>query len=260
MKRVEFVSWENEAFGRTARRQEGGSEAFYSRSICSHWIDSQMNSWMRNSALRMALSPHRFGRLEYCRNTEIQCSFRSASVASSTATGSPSFPISMDVDPIEDRFLLSGASDGSVTLFDLSNQSRTLEGSLQDRPYDTIRPSQRSASPARKFVSSVQWYPIDTGAFMTASFDGIAAIWDATSFEPIGEFETHSIIYAAKMNHSGSLIAAALVDNSVRLIDPNTGGVTHSMGGHTMAATSVDWSSSSPFILASSSLGSNLNP
>jgi WD40 repeat protein len=50
------------------------------------------------------------------------------------------------IDPAESRYLLAGAANGSV-------------------------------------VSSVQWYPIDTGLFITGSFDKNINLWDTNTLQ-----------------------------------------------------------------------------
>ena len=84
--------------------------------------------------------------------------------------------------------------------------------------------------------------------------DGIVRVWDTNAFSVAAEFKIADIAYSFKANSSGSMIAVGTNEYEVAMIDPSTGGFLQRLTGHKGAVTSVDWSSSCEYVLASGSL------
>ena len=130
------------------------------------------------------------------------------------------------------QFLLSGGLDGIVALYDLDGMSNdiidskrqsvksistscnTVDASPQTR---TLTQPQAPRVPTLSVaISSVNWYPEDSGLFATTDFDGNLNIWDTNEFTVVGNFKLRSKIYNSKFKADGSLIAVALDDHSIR--------------------------------------------
>ena len=130
----------------------------------------------------------------------------------------------------DNQFLLSGGLDGLVAIYDLnvSDNNRT-EGQRQSSKSiftasNSLRSSGRNAAdfgsttgPTLSVaISSVNWYPLDSGIFATTDYDGNLNIWDTNEFTIVGNFILRSKIFNAKFKDDGSLIAVALSDQSIR--------------------------------------------
>lgn len=160
---------------------------------------------------------------------------------------------SLAVENQNERFLLSGGSDGSLALYDLEKRDLgASESSIRSVLADTKTSGRQSHS---NYISSVQWYPIDPGAFISASYDESIWIWDSQCFKPVGKFETNCKVYDAQMSSDGSVTALALADGSIRLLDNNSGDYTQTLAGHTMSASRACWNPTQPYSLTSCSFG-----
>ena len=78
-----------------------------------------------------------------------------------------------------------------------------------------------------RYITAVQWYPVDSGLFMSASMDAHVRLWDANEFAVAADFPMGNPCYAARMHWSGLLIAVGTMGADVHLVDPRSGGATH---------------------------------
>ncbi|CAL5204795.1 unnamed protein product [Lathyrus oleraceus] len=131
---------------------------------------------------------------------------------------------SIQIDFTEGRYLLSSASDASVAV------------------YDVQRPSQCDAI----------WYPIDTGLFITGSYDHHVNVWDTNTTQVVVNFKMPGKVYKTAMSTlstSHMLIAAGTEDVQVRLCDIASGAFAHTLSGHRDGVMTVEWSASSEWVL-----------
>lgn len=196
----------------------------------------------------------------------------------------------MDLDPYEDRFLLVAAGDATVGLYDMDamervpqdddNGTRTgplcvrslhvtpkasvrVAGGTRDYTSDTAAGMAASTALAargpppteghRYCVTSVQWYPLDTGLFVSGSTDGTVRVWDTNVFANAGIFDLGSNVHALAMSaamQTHSLVAVGTDDHRVRLCDLKSGGSSHLLTGHAEAVTTVAWSPTQEHLLA----------
>lgn len=85
------------------------------------------------------------------------------------------------VDLTEGRYLLSGASDASAAVFDIQRASHHEGGDLIAK-HSCIFVVDKQHENAHKYaVSSAVWYPIDTGLFVTGSYDHYINVWDTNT-------------------------------------------------------------------------------
>ncbi|CAD6235864.1 unnamed protein product [Miscanthus lutarioriparius] len=87
---------------------------------------------------------------------------------------------SLQVDLTEGRYLLSGASDGSAAVFDVWNATEYEAGFIA-KHRNILLVDKQHQNGHRFAVSAAVWYPVDTGLFVTASFDQLS--WNLRCLE-----------------------------------------------------------------------------
>ncbi|KXZ44195.1 hypothetical protein GPECTOR_71g556 [Gonium pectorale] len=164
----------------------------------------------------------------------------------------------MDLDRTEDRFLLVGAADTTVALFDTHTGSEKAVSRMQ--PIFSLK---RQSNPhAHKFmVSSVAWYPVDTGLFVSGSHDCLVKVWDTNALEVVANFQLPKKVTSVAMSHVAAahcLVAAGCEDTAVRLCDPASGAVSHVFSGHRDPVWCVAWSASNEYEVLSGDGGGQI--
>ncbi|KAG2444755.1 hypothetical protein HXX76_001499 [Chlamydomonas incerta] len=157
----------------------------------------------------------------------------------------------MDLDKVEDRFLLAGGADTTLALFDTHTGSEQAVTTM--KPLFSLR---RQNSPhAHKFmVSSVAWYPVDTGLFVTGSHDCFAKVWDTNAAEVVASFQLPKKVTSVAMSYvstSHCLIACGCEDTNLRLCDPTSGAITHVFHGHRESIWVAAWATHAEYELLS---------
>eukprot|EP00127_Corallochytrium_limacisporum_P004361 Clim_evm44s158 gene=Clim_evmTU44s158 len=175
---------------------------------------------------------------------------------------------SVQIDGIEHRYLLSGATDGSLAIYDTQavpetpqvdlgrgntvdiHGHRDATGDLGDiLPIVTVRRAHTYS------VETVEWYAHDSGMFTTSGFDGLLHVWDANYQERVATFDLGDKIYkhassAAALDHA--LIACATDNSAVRLCDLRSASQARVLQGHKGedGVRTVAWCPSDQWILA----------
>jgi DNA excision repair protein ERCC-8 len=153
--------------------------------------------------------------------------------------------LSLDADV--ESFLLTGSSDGLISLFSLVQfNSEFVHHQVKTKP---VKKKYFHASS----ISSINWYPFDKNVFMSSSYDGTISVHDCNQFSCVDSFTINNPVYKAKFNVDGTLVAGGLLNGSIVLCDPNTGDSTHTILGHNSTVTGLDWCPHSSHLLASSS-------
>eukprot|EP01134_Creolimax_fragrantissima_P000496 CFRG0496T1 len=156
---------------------------------------------------------------------------------------------SIDVDPSESRYLLSGSSNGTVAIHDIDDARPPPFHHAHDQPgviRPAIAPVVAKLTGAHSFtIGKVQWYPFDTGLFTTSSMDFTLKVWDTNMMECVTTFDLKEKIFTHTMPTTATghcLIATATDDGNIRLCDMRSGGYTHTLRGHRDSVLSLDWS------------------
>uniref|UniRef100_A0A8C5DZH6 DNA excision repair protein ERCC-8 n=1 Tax=Gouania willdenowi TaxID=441366 RepID=A0A8C5DZH6_GOUWI len=146
----------------------------------------------------------------------------------------------IDIDAIEGRYMLSGGADGVIVVYDLENYSGKPQYTC--RAVCTVG---RSSRYVHKFsVETVQWYPYDTGMFVSSSFDKTMKVWDTETL---------------KVSHGNPYTSQSWVGTKspkIQLCDLKSGSKIHVLQGHRGEVLSVRWSPRYEHILASASADS----
>ncbi|CAO2182277.1 unnamed protein product [Urochloa humidicola] len=160
---------------------------------------------------------------------------------------------SLQVDLTEGRYLLSGASDGSAAVFDVWNATEHQAGFIAKHRHILL--VDKHHQNGHKFaISAAVWYPVDTGLFVTASFDQYVKVWDTNSTQVVMDFKMPGKVFNAAMSAIATthmLIATGSADVQVRLCDIASGAFTHTLSGHRDGIMSLEWSASSEWVLMS---------
>ncbi|PNT02477.1 hypothetical protein POPTR_014G016100v4 [Populus trichocarpa] len=162
---------------------------------------------------------------------------------------------SLQVDLTEGRYLLSGASDASASVFDIQHATDFEgggEGALIAKHKSLITIDKQHQNGHKFAISSAIWYPIDTGLFVTGSYDHYIKVWDTNSTQMVINFKLPGKVYRTAMSPlatSHMLIAAGTEDVQVRLCDIASGAFAHTLSGHRDGVMTVEWSTSSEWVL-----------
>ncbi|MEW5302760.1 MAG: hypothetical protein WDW36_005509 [Sanguina aurantia] len=172
----------------------------------------------------------------------------------------------LDLDRLESRYLLCAGADASVAVYDTqhgdshSHSSSTAGSNAFASPH--LQPTfviNRTTHPLiapEYFVSCVAWYPVDSGLFVTGSYDNNVCVWDTNSLERVGNFKLPGRVSCLAMSSLAShcLVAASSLepaDHAIRLCDPASGAFSHTLAGHREEVWAVAWSLQSEFQLLS---------
>lgn len=228
---------------------------------------------------------------------------------------------SLDIDNTsEGRFLLCGSQDCTISVYDLSilgsdyhlnpdlatpnnaigNNKEHLQWKNKNR-FRSIARSQRNFAGEQHLdplfvpyghshsITQVQWYPVDTGVFLSSDTMGNILLWDTNTFTPVScvkktlmdsSMNLASPCAIASMdlpklpNSTHLLLAIGSIqsgrsrndehasmpssrlhidDRVVYLCDIKSGSMTHQMSGHGSGISCVQWSPVHDYILASGS-------
>ncbi|KAE8292057.1 DNA excision repair protein ERCC-8 [Larimichthys crocea] len=120
----------------------------------------------------------------------------------------------------------------------------------------------RSSRHVHKFsVETVQWYPYDTGMFVSSSFDKTMKVWDTETLKPAEVFEFEGNVYSHHLSpiaRKHSLIAVGTKNPKIQLCDLKSGSRIHVLQGHRAEVLSVRWSPRYEHILATASADSKV--
>ncbi|KAK9909422.1 hypothetical protein WJX75_002005 [Coccomyxa subellipsoidea] len=171
---------------------------------------------------------------------------------------------SLELDSIDHRYLLSAATDASIAGYDVQEGSPQVVGRQSRRAltegcseHKALFKVDRSNPDCHKFsVTTAVWYPVDTGMFVTGSFDHEVKIWDTNVLAVACSFTLPVRIFSLGMSHVAAahcLVAVGGGEPQVKLCDPTSGAFTHSLVGHREAVWALHWSLSSEWHLITGS-------
>lgn len=147
-----------------------------------------------------------------------------------------------DLDPVELRYLLSGGEDGSIGIHDL-NYNSTFPGT-QFKLISSFCASINSTTsiPDSKSISTLQWYPHDSGMFLSSGEDRLLKIWDTNAMSVATEFKFRSPINSHQMSPS-NLLVAVCNQEQVQIVDLKSGSYIQKLNGsHGDDVMDVCWS------------------
>lgn len=158
----------------------------------------------------------------------------------------------VDIDTGEGKYLLSSSSNGRIAIHDIEEcfYSEKFKCKSVVTVEETLKDSHKHS------VETVQWYPNDTGLFLSSSVDSTLRVWDTNAVQVVEKFNLEGIIYHHQMPTNARkhcLVATACEDSRVYLCDLKSGSAIHILKGHTKAVVSVSWSPRNEYFLATGS-------
>lgn len=111
----------------------------------------------------------------------------------------------------------------------------------------------RTSTTASLGITEISFYPFDSLAFLTSSYDRTLKLFSSETLVASATFDLESTVYV----HSTSTVASHLLvacgsqHPAVRLVDLKSGAMTHSLAGHAGSVLAVAWHPKDEFVLAS---------
>jgi DNA excision repair protein ERCC-8 len=157
---------------------------------------------------------------------------------------------SIAIDRFEGRYLLSGGADSSIAIWDLDRSDSANGSATIHRP---LAYAPRGVSPHSHGITQISFFPFDSLAFLSSSYDHTLKIGSTETLKVSASFNLESIVYAHATSNIAShlLVACATQHPAVRLVDLRSGAASHALAGHTGALLTVAWSPVDEHVLAS---------
>ncbi|KAI0877480.1 WD40-repeat-containing domain protein [Hypoxylon argillaceum] len=152
------------------------------------------------------------------------------------------------LERFDGRILISGGSDASIKLWDLE-QCGNSSSPYTFKPVGVIRPSAQT----HKFgITHLSFYPFDSAAFISTSYDQTLKLWSTEEARVSASFSLGSKIYTHAISPIAShlLVACGTQHPAVRLVDLRSGSSIQSLTGHGGAILAAAWSPRHEHVLA----------
>jgi DNA excision repair protein ERCC-8 len=160
----------------------------------------------------------------------------------------------LTIDRFEGRYLLSGGADATISLWDLqASTEQTSDGTKGSPTLHSPLATSRKGSTHKFGVTDISYYPFDSLAFLSSSYDHNLCLSSSETLTPAATFDLDSAIYAHAVSPIAShlLVACATQLPAIRLVDLRSGASAHSLAGHVGAVLTVGWSPKDEHVLAS---------
>lgn len=159
----------------------------------------------------------------------------------------------LTIDRFEGRYLLSGGADASISIWDLEDTNVQISNRTKGPNIHTPLATSPKGSTHKFGITDLSFYPFDSLAFLSSSYDHHLALSSSETLAPSAKFDLDSVMYSHAVSPIAShlLVACATQLPAIRLVDLRSGASAHSLAGHVGAVLTVGWSPKDEHILAS---------
>ncbi|KAI0016198.1 WD40-repeat-containing domain protein [Xylariomycetidae sp. FL0641] len=185
------------------------------------------------------------------RGTAVHDGEASSSDAPSSMWAHQSGVSALALERFDGRILVSGGSDASIKLWDLEQC-----GTAQAYTFKPAARVRRSEQTHKYGITHLSFYPFDSAAFLSTSYDTTLKLWstDTTQLSASFDLGTKAYTHAISPVASHLLVACGTQHPAVRLVDLRSGANVQSLAGHTGAVLATSWSPRHEHVLASGSV------
>ena len=168
----------------------------------------------------------------------------------------------LDLENAEYRYLLAASADGLIAIYDTSQNNNTTQALVASKHVSASQQPQGARQSHRPVgASCALFYAVDSGMFVTSSYDDCVRFWDTNAMESVLAMPFFEKVYHlavprtntwTKAGAPHALTAAAVADGSVALCDPVSGSAAHTLAGvHRGAVMCCAWSTANANQIAS---------
>ncbi|CAJ2502423.1 Uu.00g098170.m01.CDS01 [Anthostomella pinea] len=156
------------------------------------------------------------------------------------------------LERFDGRILVSGGSDASIKLWDLEQCGNPSK----PHKFAPIAHIRRSEKAHRFGITHLSFYPFDSAAFLSTSYDKTLKLWSTEGTQLSASFTLGTKIYTHAISPIAShlLVACGTQHPAVRLVDLRSGSNVQSLAGHAGAVLATAWSPRHEHILATGSV------
>ncbi|KAK3941266.1 hypothetical protein QBC46DRAFT_383262 [Diplogelasinospora grovesii] len=164
------------------------------------------------------------------------------------------------LERFDGRILISGGSEAAIKLWDLEQCSNPASSHTHQPVAQIPRAADNepSASGHRYGITHLSFYPFDSAAFLSCSYDQTLKLWSTEAARVSGSFNLGAKVYTHAISPIAShlLVACGTQHPAVRLVDLRSSSAVQSLlppgqvGGSAGATLAVAWSPRHEHVLA----------
>lgn len=148
--------------------------------------------------------------------------------------------------------LVSGGSDASLKIWDLESCGNPWKG----HTYKPVALVTRRDKGHKFGITHLSFYPFDSAAFLSTSYDQTLKLWSTETASVSGSFSLGSKVYTHGISPIAGhlLVACGTQHPAVKLVDLRSGSNVQALAGHAGAILATTWSPRHEHVLASGSV------
>ncbi|KAI2625019.1 WD40 repeat-like protein [Hypoxylon sp. NC1633] len=172
--------------------------------------------------------------------------------ASSSISAHQAGVTALALERFDGRILVSGGLDSYIKLWDLEQCANPS----QPHTYTPVASTPRSDESHKFGITHLSFYPFDSGAFLSTSYDQTLKLWATERAGLSASFSFGYKVYTHAMSPIAShlLVACGTQHPAVRLTDLRSGANVQKLAGHAGAVLATSWSPRHEHVLATGSV------